>query len=240
VASRLSSRRDSGVSDSDAEERLLEEADALLPHGLPLRAYRVAAPAGAAVPAGMRLAAVGSGAPASSLPAASAASAKAAGGGGPPGGGEPTLTLSLVPSAQRRAARPSAAPADAVSDGKRGELRDSEVGEPSAQQSGHKFLLHGATLNPAGSEARDSLSYRVECLRVFLDAVMGEEAFMRVYRKIAEQRGIEAAADAAGGGGGGGTITLSKTVQRALAKHQKGLHSLVFQLFHCEEEAFRD
>lgn len=131
------------------------------------------------------------------------------------------LTLSIVPSAQRRAARRPVAVEAA--EGKRGEL-----GEPAA----HKFRLHGATLNPSGSEEKDPLAYRVECLRVFLDAVMGDE-FVACYRRIMDARG-----ESGGANDAAGAVSLTKTVQRALIRQHKGLLPLVYQLVYSEEAAF--
>ena len=176
-------------------EDLLNEADALLPHGLPLRAYRVSPPPAAAA-AGMRLAAVAPGA-----------------------AGEPKLTVSIVP--QRRETRRPIASVDggSAAEGKRDGPDRSPTSAPAGSGGGgggggagqHKFVLHGATLNPAGSEERDPLTFRIECLRVFLDAVMGEAAFMQVYRRIIENRSADASGD------------LSRTVSRALGRANKGL-----------------
>jgi len=207
-ASRRSSRDSCDSEASLNAEELLEEADALLPHGLPLAAYKVEQ-ATAAVAPGMRLAAI-TGPPAG-----------AAGGGARPGAA-PTLVLSVV---QRRSRRP-VAPVDA------GEAKEMERGGAvAAGAAPHKFVLDGRTLSPGGSsEERDPLTYRVECLRVFLDAVLGEEPFLRLYRRIVDAR--------ADGGAGGADVSLTRTVRDALGRRHKALTPLVYQLLFCEEAAF--
>jgi hypothetical protein len=70
----------------------------------------------------------------------------------------------------------------------------------------------------------------VECLRVFLDAVLGEEPFLRLYRRIVDAR--------ADGGAGGADVSLTRTVRDALGRRHKSLTPLVYQLLFCEEAAF--
>jgi hypothetical protein len=96
------------------------------------------------------------------------------------------------------------------------ESKNDYLGSPTPDA--RKFILDGVTLNPSGSAPKDPLTYRIECLRVFLDSVLGSKEFVALYRRIVDARTAD------------GNEELSKTVRRALSKDKQGLLPLVYQL----------
>lgn len=177
------SSRSSDVSITAGED-LLEEADALLPHKLPIAAYKVYTNSPLNIPSAMRLAGQKEG---------------------------DKLVLSMVPKHRRL-------PCIASNDSS--ESKIDCLGSPTPEA--RKFVLDGATMNPAGSVSKDPLTYRIECLRVFLDSVLGSKEFVVLYRRIVDARTLD------------GNEELSKTVRRALSKDKQGLLPLVYQLIWSE------
>jgi NIMA (never in mitosis gene a)-related kinase 1/4/5 len=181
---RRPSSTSSRSSDVTTGDDLLEEADALLPHKLPIAAYKVYTNTPLNIPSAMRLAGQKEG---------------------------DKLVLSMVPKHRRL---------PGVTSGDSNESKFDCLGSPTPEA--QKFVLDGETLNPAGSVSKDPLTYRIECLRVFLDSVLGPKEFIALYRRIVEARTID------------GNEELSKTVRRALSKDKQGLLPLVYQLIWSE------
>ena len=162
------------------DNQLLEEADTLLPHKLPISSYKVSSILPLNIPPTMRLAGQKNG---------------------------DKLILSIVPKHRR---------SSGIVSSDTSESKNDYLGSPTPDA--RKFILDGVTLNPSGSAPKDPLTYRIECLRVFLDSVLGSKEFVALYRRIVDARTAD------------GNEELSKTVRRALSKDKQGLLPLVYQL----------
>jgi hypothetical protein len=89
-----------------------------------------------------------------------------------------------------------------------------------------KFLLNGATLR-LPTKSKDSLSYRIEALRVFLAETLGESNFLAIYRQA-----VDVVAEKGSG-------ACARAVKNALPKPSDQQYApLFFQLLHCEDKAF--
>jgi len=228
--------------DSDASlsnEDLLAEADELLPYGLPLDAYKInntpmgmnSKNPGNGIKKGMRIGAVTNDTPDNSIGESKEQDSTIT--------IPTTLAFTLVPAhltrrkvAGRGTIFPSGINKDKHTSSSSSSSTANEVGTENNLQSPtpnpDKLLLNGNTLKLPGVNniTKDSLTYRIECLRVFLSSIMGDEAFMKLYRSLTEGRGMNISVD------------LSKTVRTALGKERKGLLPLVFQLIYFEEQAY--
>lgn len=251
---RISSRSTPSSRDSDASlsnEDLLAEADELLPYGLPLDAYKMKQSSNLMMDKdtkglqpskqikGMRIAGVPN--DTNEDDANETSDSKLTENNVP----TPALNFTLVPAHLTR--RKVAGRATILPGGIHRPEKNSNNSSSSSSSSGtddnlqsptpplnskgkdpDKLLLNGNTLKlPGVTNSKDSLTYRIECLRVFLSSIMGDDAFTKLYRSLTEGRGMNISVD------------LSKTVRNALGKERKGLLPLVFQLIYFEEQAYQ-
>jgi hypothetical protein len=189
--------------EEDSAESLLAAADAILPHGLTLDAYKTAA--GAARP--------GSKGGQATLAPTHLSRAVVAGGG--------RLVIPGKPSAP---AIGVAKPGPGAPQGL--ESESDSLSSPTSDAHRGVFHLDGAVLQLKAAGAKDSLSFRIECLRVYLTEALGEEAFVRMYKQIVASRRADSSLD------------LGRTCRKAVGDSRAGLLPLVFQLIHSTEECY--
>ena len=65
---------------------------------------------------------------------------------------------------------------------------EDDVVKPSPLMTMSKFVLDGQTLHLPNVKAGDPLMYRIEALRMFLSEELGEQRFVKVYRKYDIQK----------------------------------------------------
>jgi len=109
-----------------------------------------------------------------------------------------------------------------------------ESGKVASARAG-RFVDHsGRTLRlGVPTSAADPLPFRVEALRAYLAALLGEDNFVRLYRAISRRRGLVPATKFAALI----KLMLAETIPEAKPQ-SAAVVPLVYQLFHCEDAAF--
>jgi NIMA (never in mitosis gene a)-related kinase len=109
-----------------------------------------------------------------------------------------------------------------VLNGKAGEDEDGDFAEEEHQRARPQFLAPDGKKIPGLSE-HDSMSYRIETLRVYLEAMLGESLLMKAYKILQEEKVNDEATEEA---------------QRVLSSKKQYL-GLLIQLIVCEESYYK-
>lgn len=87
----------------------------------------------------------------------------------------------------------------------------------------NKFRIDGSTLRLPNVDERDSLMYRIESLRMYLDKELGEDTFIKVYKLLKDQ------------GRDDDEAYVQHQLYNALSEEKMGYVQLIHQLIFCEE-----
>lgn len=107
---------------------------------------------------------------------------------------------------------------------------DEEESDPknSTSNSFSKFKLGGATLHLPNVSSKDSLMYRIESLRMFLEDKLGFETFIKIYHLLNDN-------NANNNNNNGSDPSIDEQIGKILNEEQMPLLSLIHQLIFCED-----
>jgi NIMA (never in mitosis gene a)-related kinase len=100
---------------------------------------------------------------------------------------------------------------------------DENFAEEENQRVYAKFLTPDGKVIPGITE-HDSMGYRIESLKVYLELQLGEDLFLKIYKLLLEDAGKDEAAEEA---------------QRLLGESKSKFLGLIIQLLFCEENYYK-